>query len=69
MVMESSAESRKVDRRTAQALWDSAVVPSTLWKKKESDDENSDDALSGGQETMKFKLLTKKGNKQQVRWI
>lgn len=70
MVTESSAESRKVDRRTAQALWDSAVVPGTLWKKKESEAENSDDETFEKQETMKFKLLTKKGNKQQVwfRW-
>ena len=66
MVTESATESRKVDRRTAHALWDSTIMPNTLWKKKESEDEDSDDETSSGQDVMKFRLLTKRGNKQQV---
>lgn len=34
MVVDTSTESRKVDRRTAQALWESAVLPQNLKKKK-----------------------------------
>lgn len=71
MVTDSSAEARKVDKRTAQALWDSAVIPSGIRRKKvddATDDEDaSDDGASENQETMKFVLLMKKGNKQQVR--
>lgn len=71
MVTESSAESRKVDKRTAQALWDTSVLmPSTLRKKvaEESDAvANSSESLgSDEQNSMKFILLTKRGNKQQV---
>ena len=69
MVTESSAEARKVDKRTAQALWDSAVMPSGLRRKKYESDEDEDASDMGefeSQDTMKFVLLTKKGNKQQV---
>ena len=70
MVTDSSAEARKVDKRTAQALWDSAVIPSGLRKKKQdsgdSEEDVSDAEEAGSQGTMKFVLLTKKGNKQQV---
>lgn len=73
MVTESSAESRKVDKRTAQALWDSAVLPTGIRRKKQedSDDEGapSDSAVSDTQGQMKFTLLTKKGNKQQAKTI
>ena len=70
LVTDSSAEARKVDKRTAQALWDSAVIPSGLRKKKyeisDEDEYASDAGETESQETMKFVLLTKKGNKQQV---
>ncbi|KAL5485215.1 NMD2 [Sanghuangporus weigelae] len=73
LVTDSSAEARKVDRRTAQALWDSAVVPSGLRKKKQDISDEDEYASEVGetesQETMKFVLLTKKGNKQQMRKI
>ncbi|KAL5523773.1 hypothetical protein ACEPAG_7946 [Sanghuangporus baumii] len=73
LVTDSSAEARKVDKRTAQALWDSAVVPSGLRKKKQDISDEDEDASEVGetesQETMKFVLLTKKGNKQQMRKI
>lgn len=71
MVTESSAEARKVDKRTAQALWESAVLPTGLRKKaldgSDDDEDVSDVHDSDGQGTMKFVMLTKKGNKQQVR--
>lgn len=66
MVTDSASEFRKVDRRTAQALWDSTVMPNTLWKKREEEGDDSDDGRSNSQDVMKFRLLTKKGNKQQV---
>ena len=72
MVTESATESRKLDKRTAQALWDSAVLSTAFRKKKGEDDTangDADDVDSNGQETMKFMLLTKKGNKQQVRLV
>ncbi|KAH8119395.1 transcription factor [Phellopilus nigrolimitatus] len=71
MVTDSSAEARKVDKRTAQALWDSAVLPTGLRKKKydesDEDEDASDGGISEGQDTMRFVLLTKKGNKQQAK--
>ncbi|KAI5123948.1 hypothetical protein M0805_006362 [Coniferiporia weirii] len=73
MVTDSSAEARKVDKRTAQALWDSAVLPTGLRKRKQDDEDEDGDASDGGDSeshgTMKFVLLTKKGNKQQAKNI
>ncbi|EJD02975.1 transcription factor [Fomitiporia mediterranea MF3/22] len=73
MVTDSAAEARKVDKRTAQALWDSATMPSGFRKKKydnsDEDGDVSDDGESENQETMKFVVLTKKGNKQQAKKI
>ena len=73
MVTESSAEARKVDKRTAQALWDSAVLPTGVRKKKQDDSEDegghSDTADTTILGKMKFTLLTKKGNKQQAKTI
>lgn len=72
MVSDSAAEARKVDKRNAQILWDSAVLPSSLWKKRH-DDEPEEDAADGSasdvQDVMKFSVLSKKGNKQMVRAI
>ncbi|TDL26278.1 ARM repeat-containing protein [Rickenella mellea] len=71
MVTDYGAESRKVDKRTAQALWDSNVLPTNLRKKKaeDSDDEDEEDdgPTSEGQDIMIFTVLTKKGNKQQAK--
>ena len=67
MVTESSAESRKVDKRTAQSLWDSAVLhPGVRKKKQEDSDEEETVGEEGNGDVMKFTVLTKKGNKQQV---
>ena len=71
MVTDASTESRKVDKRTAQVLWDTTTLTTGSRRKKRetSDDEgdNSENAMSDGQGTMKFMVLTRKGNKQQVR--
>ncbi|THH19959.1 hypothetical protein EW146_g1328, partial [Bondarzewia mesenterica] len=70
MVTDSSAESRKVDRRTAQALWESAVLPPTMRKKRaEDEDEENGDADVGRQGVMNFTMITKRGNKQQARTL
>ncbi|KAK0504661.1 armadillo-type protein [Armillaria luteobubalina] len=62
MVTDSSLESRKVDKKTALALWDSSVLP--VRKRREDPDEASDiDSM------MKFTVLTKRGNKQQTRQL
>ncbi|KAF8967853.1 armadillo-type protein [Flammula alnicola] len=70
LVTDTSTESRKVDKKTALALWDSAVLPPTVRKKRtderEEDDEEND---ANGPGTMAFTVITKKGNKQQTRQI
>jgi regulator of nonsense transcripts 2 len=60
MITDTSADARKVDKRTAAALWDAAVLPPTARRRREDEaDEN----------TMTFTLITKRGAKQQVRAI
>ena len=70
MVTEAPGEAKKVDRRTAQALWDTSALPANIRKKKgddsDDDDNISDATASDGTEFMKFTVLTKKGNKPQV---
>ena len=48
MMTDSSAEARKVDRKTAQALWDSSVLPTGLRKKRidEPEEEESETSLT-----------------------
>ncbi|KAJ7647234.1 transcription factor [Roridomyces roridus] len=67
MVTDTSAESRKVDKKTALALWDAAVLAPGPRKKKA--DDNDDDDQADNENVMNFTLLTKKGNKQQSRQI
>ncbi|PPQ79942.1 hypothetical protein CVT25_003014 [Psilocybe cyanescens] len=70
LVTDTSAESRKVDKKTALALWDSAVLPPTTRKKRTDDrDEEHDGKEFNGPGTMAFTVITKKGNKQQTRQI
>lgn len=66
MVTDTSAESRKVDKKTALALWDSAVIPPNVRKKKVDEDEE-DGSEANGHDVMSFTVITKRGNKQQVR--
>ncbi|TFK20775.1 transcription factor [Coprinopsis marcescibilis] len=64
MFTDTSAESRKVDQKTARALWDSAVLPPAVRKKRT--DEETDASETG---TTNFMLITKRGNKQATRQI
>jgi regulator of nonsense transcripts 2 len=67
MVTDVSAETRKVDKKTAQALWDAAVLPGVVRKKRggeEADEEEGSSPLANG--LMNFTVLSRKGNKQQV---
>jgi len=69
MVTDTSAESRKVDKKTALALWDSAVIPPNMRKKRTDEkDEDYEEKEINGPGTMAFTLISKKGNKQQVRF-
>jgi regulator of nonsense transcripts 2 len=67
MVSDSSAESRKIDKKTALALWDSAVPPSGLGKKRIGDIEDHGNLDPNSlEQSMNFTVITKRGNKQQV---
>jgi regulator of nonsense transcripts 2 len=69
MVTDSSTESRKVDKKTALALWDSAVLPPGIRKRRVDDNElgGVPDANSvEPRSMMNFTVITKRGNKQQV---
>jgi regulator of nonsense transcripts 2 len=70
MVTDSSTESRKVDKKTALALWDSAVLPSGA-RKKRADDSEADGDLDPNEHenVMNFTVITKRGNKQQVCFV
>jgi Up-frameshift suppressor 2. len=68
MVTDTSAESRKVDKKTALALWDSAVLP-PVGRKKRADEkeEEGDPSEHHGNSMMNFTVITKRGNKQNVK--
>ena len=64
-----NAESRKVDKKTALALWDQTVPPPVLRKKRGEDVADDVQTQSSADEqpgVMKFTLFTKRGNKPQV---
>ncbi|KIJ40979.1 hypothetical protein M422DRAFT_209705 [Sphaerobolus stellatus SS14] len=66
MVSDSSGESRKVDKRTALALWDtSTALPAGLGKKRLDDTGE----LQSEEGIMKFTLISKKGNKTQTKQL
>lgn len=68
LVTDSSAESKRVDRKTALALWESTVLPGGVRKKRaeETDDEGESSSSPTEEQVMKFTLITKKGKQQQV---
>lgn len=70
MVVDNSGESRRVDKKTAQALWDSAVIPSGLKKKRTdiADQDGAEDNKGTAKNVMNFTVLSKRGNKQTVCW-
>lgn len=65
-----TAESRKVDKKTALALWDQTIPPPVVRKKRGDDSEDAVDSTNAAQDdqagVMKFTLFTKRGNKPQV---
>ncbi|KAG6903019.1 hypothetical protein C0995_007452 [Termitomyces sp. Mi166 len=65
MVTDTSSDSRKVDKKTALALWDSSVLPPTVRRKKVEDgDDESETSELNRPDIMAFTVLTKRGNKQ-----
>ncbi|TFY82343.1 hypothetical protein EWM64_g1662 [Hericium alpestre] len=70
LVTDASAESRKVDRRTAQTLWESSVLPSVARRKRaEEEEEDGVPAAASGPSIMNFTMITKRGNRQQARQL
>lgn len=65
-----TTDARKVDKKTALALWDQTVPPPVVRKKRGDDAEDGVDSTNGPQDdqagVMKFTLFTKRGNKPQV---
>lgn len=69
LVTDTSAESRKVDKKTALTMWESTLPPPVVRKKRNEDIDDDADTTSGMNDvpgTMNFTLFTKRGNKQQV---
>jgi regulator of nonsense transcripts 2 len=69
IITDSSAESRKVDKKAA--WWDSAVIGPGL-RKKRVDEGEADTGLDNdpeGKDVMQFTVITKRGTKQQVRIV
>ena len=66
-----SADSKRVDKKTALALWETTVPPPVIRKKRMNDTNDQIEAsgADSSEETgvMKFTLFTKRGNKPQVR--
>ncbi|KAI1791335.1 transcription factor [Ganoderma leucocontextum] len=71
LVTDTSAESRKVDKKTALALWDTALPPPVVRKKRNEDVDYDDAGVEVVEDSgvMNFTLFTKRGNKQQSRQI
>jgi len=69
MVTDSSAESRKVDKKTALALWESAVLPPGARKKRTDENEEECDTAGTNGHVMNFTVITKRGSKQHTRQL
>ncbi|KAJ7346726.1 transcription factor [Mycena albidolilacea] len=69
MVTDNSAESRKVDKKTALALWDASVLPPGTRKKRPDEADDDPHAQTANPNVMNFTVITKRGNKQQTRQI
>ncbi|KAG2148518.1 ARM repeat-containing protein [Suillus cothurnatus] len=69
IITDSSAESRKVDKKTA--WWDSAVLGPNVRKKRadEGDVDGGGDNNPDGNAVMQFTVITKRGSKQQGRHL
>ncbi|KAI0666624.1 ARM repeat-containing protein [Trametes maxima] len=73
LVTDTSAESRKIDKKTALALWDTALPPPVVRKKRNEEFDEDGEGVAGEASedagVMKFTLFTKRGNKPQTRQI
>ncbi|EIW82813.1 ARM repeat-containing protein [Coniophora puteana RWD-64-598 SS2] len=68
IMTESSAESRKVDKKAA--WWDTAVLAPGMRKKRTDDPDGEGDGDSGTEgPVMNFTVITKRGNKQQLKHL
>ncbi|KAF9507074.1 hypothetical protein BS47DRAFT_1321476 [Hydnum rufescens UP504] len=68
MLSDTSSDSRKVDKKTALAMWDNTMLSAVSGGRKKKIEEDSDTGSSA--ETlgvMNFTLLSRRGNKQQAR--
>ncbi|KAH9832305.1 ARM repeat-containing protein [Rhodofomes roseus] len=72
MEIDTSADGRKVDKKTALAMWESSLPPPVLRKKRNEDVEEEDNLATNAADqpgTMTFTLFTKRGNKPQARQL
>lgn len=70
MMTDTSVESRRVDRKTALALWESAALPTGLKKKRVGNfEEDGDTSASVEESVMNFTLVTKKGKQVGFRFF
>ncbi|KAF8557593.1 ARM repeat-containing protein [Imleria badia] len=70
IITDSSTESRKIDKKAA--WWDSAVLAPGSRKKRTDDNEGDADGdgnATNGESVMNFTVITKRGNKQQMRYL
>lgn len=64
MMLDSTQEARKVDRKAAAVMWETTVKTGGAKKKKEDVEKSSANGFDA--DVMKFTLLSRKGNKQIV---
>ena len=70
MITDMSVESRRVDRKTALALWESAALPTGLKKKRvDGFEEDGDTSAPAEESVMNFTLVTRRGKQQQVGFV
>ncbi|KAG8946880.1 hypothetical protein FRC04_011307 [Tulasnella sp. 424] len=62
MMLDSTQEARKVDRKAAAVMWETTVKTGGAKKKKEDVEKSSANGFDA--DVMKFTLLSRKGNKQ-----
>ncbi|KIO28448.1 hypothetical protein M407DRAFT_71750 [Tulasnella calospora MUT 4182] len=62
MMLDSTQEARKVDRKAAAVMWETAVMTGGAKKKKEDTEKSSINGHDA--DFMKFTLLSRKGNRQ-----
>src|SRR5260370_27805080 len=69
-MLSDASDSRRADKRTALSMWDTSTLSSAVGvvglKKKAEANETNEDSASREPGVMKFTLLSRKGNKQQV---